>query len=39
MVILPSLPIFFEGGYLTYIFLLLFAFGLFFRLLGVRYGH
>lgn len=33
MIILPSLPIFFTGGYLTYVFLLLFVFGLLFRLI------
>lgn len=32
MIILPSIPIFFSGGYLTYVFLLMFVFGLFFRL-------
>lgn len=33
MIILPSLPVFFTGGYLTYVFLLMFVFGLIFRLL------
>lgn len=32
MIIMPSIPIFFSGGYITYIFLLMFVFGLFFRL-------
>ncbi len=35
-VILNCLPIFFSGNsYLTYVFLLLFAFGCLFRLIGV----
>lgn len=33
MIILPCLPIFFDGGYLTYAFLLMFVFGLIFRLI------
>lgn len=33
MIILPSLLIFFSGGYLTYVFLLLFVFGCLFRLI------
>lgn len=33
MIILPCLPIFFEGGYITYIFLLMFVFGLLFTLI------
>lgn len=32
MIILPSIPIFLSGGYLTYVFLLMFVFGLFFML-------
>ena len=34
MIILPCLEFIFCGGYLTYIFLLLFVFGLIFRLIG-----
>lgn len=30
MIVLPCLPIFFEGGYLTYVFLLMFVFSLIF---------
>lgn len=33
MIILPCLPIFFEGGYLTYVFLLMFVFGMIFKIL------
>lgn len=33
MIILPCLPIFFEGGYLTYVFLLMFVFGLLFKVM------
>lgn len=32
MIILPCLPVFFSGGYLTYVFLLVFVFGLFFSI-------
>lgn len=32
MIILPALPVFFTGGYLTNIFLLLFVFGLLLRI-------
>lgn len=35
MIILPCLEIFFHGGYMTYVFLLMFVFGLLFRLMGV----
>ncbi len=34
MIILPCLPTFFTGGYLTYVFLLLFVFSLIFKLGG-----
>lgn len=34
MIILPCLPVFFSGGYLTYVFLLMFVFALLFRLFG-----
>lgn len=33
MIILPVLPVFFTGSYLTYIFLLMFVFGLLFQLM------
>lgn len=33
MIILPCLPVFFTGGYLTYIFLLMFVFGLLFKII------
>ena len=33
MIILPCLPVFFDGGYLTYVFLLMFVFGLIFKLI------
>lgn len=33
MIVLPTLPMFFDGTYLTYVFLLVLVFGLIFRLL------
>lgn len=33
MIILPCLPFFFSGTYLTYVFLLMFVFGLIFSLI------
>lgn len=33
MIVLPCLEVFFTGSYLTYIFLLLFVFGLLFSLI------
>ena len=32
MIILPHIPVFFTGSIVTYVFLLIFAFGLFFSL-------
>ena len=32
MIVLPTLPMFFDGTYLTYIFLLILVFGLIFRI-------
>lgn len=34
MIILPALEFVFAGSYLTYVFLLMFAFGLLFKLIG-----
>lgn len=36
MIILPCLPFVFNGGYITYVFLLMFVFGLLFMFLGGR---
>lgn len=35
MIILPCLEFVLHGGYMTYVFLLMFVFGLMFRLMGV----
>lgn len=35
MIIISCLPVFFGGGYITYVFLLMFVFGLLFRIMGV----
>lgn len=33
MIVLPCLPVFFTGSYLTYVFLLMFVFGLLFMII------
>lgn len=35
MIILPCLEFLFSGGYITYVFLLTFVFGLLFSIMGV----
>ena len=35
MIILPCLELLFTGGYITYVFLLAFVFGLLFSIMGV----
>lgn len=36
MIILPCLEFFFHGGYLTFVFLLLFVFSILFKIMGVK---